>query len=221
MPVPEHREAVDRHLLRETAYDRLCEAIIDGTLAPGESLHDSELCGWLGLSRTPVREALGRLRDEGLVDMAPQRFTRVTSMTVRDVHEVVPLLAAVHGLATELAVPRLNPGDVQELRVHNSAFVTALRARDGRAAYLADDRFHEVFVDVCGNAEVPRVLARLAPRLHRVEQLSDGDLPGGRAVAQHEALITRAETGDGPGAASAARANWMTLGLELEAAFLS
>ena len=56
---------------------KLREAIVDGTLAPGEQLHDEELCGWLGLSRTPVRDALRRLRDEGLVEMAPQRFTRV------------------------------------------------------------------------------------------------------------------------------------------------
>ena len=219
MPVPQDRETVDRHLLRDTAYDRLCDAIVAGTLAPGEALHDGELCDWLGLSRTPVRDALGRLRDEGLVEMAPQRFTRVASMTVRDVYEVIPLLAAVHGLATELAVPRFDASDIRELRVHNDAFSTALRARDARAAYDADERFHDVFVDMSGNRELARVLGRLQPRLHRVEVLCDGDLPGRRSVAQHEAIITRAETGDPPGAASATRANWMTLGAVLERAF--
>jgi DNA-binding GntR family transcriptional regulator len=219
MPVPGQREAVDRHLLRDTAYARLCEAIVDGTLAPGEALHDGELCGWLGLSRTPVRDALSRLRDEGLVEMAPQRFTRVSAMSVRDVHEVVPLLAAVHGLATELAVPRLATADIVRLRRDNEAFVAAVRARDGRAAYDADERFHDLFVERCGNPEVPRVLARLTPRLHRVESLCEGDLPGSRFAAQHEALISRAETGDAPAAASAARANWMTLGGVLERAF--
>ena len=219
MPVPQDRQAVDRHLLRDTAYERVCEAIVEGTLAPGESLHDDELCGWLGLSRTPVRDALSRLRDEGLVEMAPQRFTRVATMTVRDVHEVVPVLAAVHGLATEVAVPRLGKAQIRELRIHNDAYVAALQARDGRAAYHADERLHEVFVDACGNPEIGRVLAGMAPRLHRVEHLSDGVLPTRRSVAQHEALITRAQSGDAPGAASAARANWMTLGLELERAF--
>ncbi len=92
MPVPEHRAAVDRHVLRDSAYDKLCEAIVDGTLAPGEPLHDGELCGWLGLSRTPVRDALNRLRDDGLVEMAPQRFTRVATMSVNDVHEVGSVL---------------------------------------------------------------------------------------------------------------------------------
>src|SRR3954451_4891295 len=121
MPVPQDREAVDRHLLRDTAYDRLCDAIVEGTLAPGEALHDGELCGWLGLSRTPVRDALSRLADEGVVEIAAPRFTRVKGMTVRDVHEIVPLLAAVHGLATELAVPRLTELDKVELRTHHEA----------------------------------------------------------------------------------------------------
>jgi DNA-binding GntR family transcriptional regulator len=219
MPVPQDREAVDRHLLRDTAYDRLCDAIVEGTLAPGESLHDGELCGWLGLSRTPVRDALSRLRDEGLVEMAPQRFTRVATISVRDVYEVVPLLAAVHGLATELAVPRLGAAEIRELRIHNEAMIAAVREHDARAAYRADESFHEVFVDMCGNEEIPRVLARLQPRLHRVEVLCKGELPGGRSVAQHEAILTRAETGDAPGAASAVRANWMTLGAVLERAF--
>lgn len=140
-------------------------------------------------------------------------------MSVRDVYEVVPLLAAVHGLATELAVPRMGKADIRAVRIHNEAFVAALRERDGRAAYRADESFHEVFVDTCGNPEIARVLARLRPRLHRVECLCQGDLPDARSVAQHEAVTMRAQTGDARGAASAARANWMTLGTVLERAF--
>jgi DNA-binding GntR family transcriptional regulator len=219
MPVPDHPAGVDRQLLRDTAYNKLCEAIVDGVLAPGEGLHDDELCTWLGLSRTPVRDALSRLRDDGLIDMAPQRYTRVSPLGVRDVYEVVPVLAVLHGLATELAVPRLGPREVRELRVHQDAFVMALRERAARGAYQADEAFHEVFVDTSGNPEIARVLARLAPRLRRVEVACGAHLPGNRSVAQHEALITRAEAGDATGAASAARANWMTLGSVLERAF--
>lgn len=216
MPVPDDRAAVDRQLLRDTAYRKLSAAIIDGTLAPGEPLHDGELCAWLGLSRTPVRDALNRLRDEGLVEMAAQRFTRVATMSAHDVHEVVPLLAAVHALATELAVPRLSPGDVEELCLHNETFFIALRKRDGRAAYRADADLHGVFVRACGIHEVDSVLARLTPRLLRVESLGVGILPGGRSVAQHQTLISRAQTGDAQGASAAARENWMTLGDVLE-----
>ncbi len=213
MPVPDRRDPVDRHLLRDTAYDKLREAIVDGTLAPGEVLHDEELCGWLGVSRTPVRDALRRLADEGLIELAAQRYTRVATLTVRDVHEVVPLLAAVHGLATELAVPHLGRTAIAALHTANEEFSDAVKRGDGTAAYKADEDLHEVFVDSCGNPEIAHVLDRLTPRLLTVECMCcHSALPGGRFVAQHQALITRAETGDASGAASAARANWMTLG---------
>jgi DNA-binding GntR family transcriptional regulator len=199
----------------------LCDAIVDGTLAPGEPLHDDQLCSWLGLSRTPLREALGRLREERLVEMEPQRFTRVSPVSLRDVRDLVPLLATIHGLATELAVPRLQPSHLRDLRARNDEFIAALRAQSPAAAYEADDAFHAVIVDAAGNAEIPAVLTRLMPRLHRLECLGGANLPGRRSVAQHEALITRAQIGDAAGAAAAARANWITLGSVLERAFAS
>jgi DNA-binding GntR family transcriptional regulator len=212
MPVPRERDAVQRHLLRETAYETLCEAIISGTLAPGETLHDNELCSWLGLSRTPVRGALVRLAEEGLVECAPQRFTRVTPVEVRDARSLFPVLATVHALATELAVPLLGPGDHHRLRAENDRHRAALAAGDASAAYTADARFHGVLVEVSANADVERVLARLAPRLRRLELLPSVTLPGSRALAQHEAIIARAAAGDDGSAASAAREHWLSFG---------
>jgi DNA-binding GntR family transcriptional regulator len=212
MPVPQQRDAVERHLLRDTAYTALCSAIVEGTLAPGEQLHDGELCAWLGLSRTPVRDALARLADEGLVELAPQRYTRVACLRPADAREVFELLAVVHALATELAVPRLQPSELERLKREDDAFVHALVDRDPRAAYAADDRFHAVFVTASGNGEVERTLARLLPRLRRLERLAAGSLPGRRSVAQHKAIVARAAAGDATGAASATRENRRTLG---------
>jgi len=216
MPVPQQRAPVERHLLRDTAYDALCAAIVTGTLAPGERLHDEELCAWLGLSKTPVRDALGRLEDEGLVETAPQRYTQVTPLRAADARHVFPLLAVVHGLATELAVPQLELEDLDELDEHNDAFMQALRARDRVATFAADERFHGVFVARAGNPQVVAALRRLAPCLHRLQSLAMAQLPGGRSVAQHQALVARAGAGDAVGAASAVRANWMTLGALVE-----
>jgi DNA-binding GntR family transcriptional regulator len=216
MPVPQQRDTVERRLLRDTAYLALCDAIVDGTLKPGEQLHDAELCDWLGLSRTPVRDALARLEDEGLVESAPQRYTRVAPLDGRDVRSAFPLVAAVHALATELAVPHLTSYDFRQLRTENDAFVHALASHEGPDAYGADDRFHAVFVAVSGNRDVHRALDRLSPRLRRFERLLDGTLPGRRSVAQHEAILARAAAGDAAGAASAARENWLTLGALVE-----
>ncbi len=218
MPVPEQRNAVERHLLRDTAYAALCDAIVGGDLAPGEALHDHELCGWLGLSRTPVRDALTRLAEEGLVDLAPQRYTRVTALCARDARDMFPVVAAAHALATELAVPRMSRDDLGALRGESDRFWRALRDADAAAAYAADERFHGVFVRASGNQELGRVLRVLSPRLRRIERLGTRTLPGRRAVAQHQAIVARAAAGDGPGAASATRENWLALGALIERA---
>jgi DNA-binding GntR family transcriptional regulator len=212
MPVPQQRDAIERHLMRDTAYQALCDAIVSGTLAPGETLHDNELCSWLGLSRTPVRGALARLEDVGLVESAPQRFTRVTLLDREDARTLFPVLASLHALATELAVPRLERSDHERLRHANDLHISALKAGDARASYLSDDRFHRVMVDVCENPEIGGVLDRLEPRVRRLELLRSGPLPGRRSLAQHEAIIARAAAGDATGAASAARENWLELG---------
>jgi DNA-binding GntR family transcriptional regulator len=216
MPVPQQTGAVQRHLLRDNAYETLCEAIVSGTLAPGEALHDTELCTWLGLSRTPVRDALTRLADEGLVEIAPQRYTRVTPMQPADAAHIFPVLATLHALATELAVPRLTPTDLEQLRLGNDAFIQALGQGDAAEAYDADDAFHEVFVAACDNPEIGRLLLHVGPRLRRLESLRSGALPGRRSVAQHEAILARSAHGDARGAAVATRENWLELGALVE-----
>ncbi|MDX6700412.1 MAG: hypothetical protein QOF26_638 [Baekduia sp.] len=216
MPVPEHPAAVERHLLRDSAYAQLCDAIVSGTLNPGEQLHDSQLCSWLGLSRTPVRDALGRLEDEGLVETAPQRYTRVTPLRLSDARHAFPVLAVLHGLATELAVPRLVDGDLEELTAHNDEFIERLRNGRREEAFAADERFHAVFVTRADNPHISQAVARLTPSLRRVENLTGVQMPGGRSIAQHQAIIARADGADAAGAAAAARANWMTLGLLVE-----
>jgi DNA-binding GntR family transcriptional regulator len=213
MPVPSGRKVTERQLLRDTAYTALRDAIVAGTLAPGERLHDGELCDWLHLSRTPVRDALTRLEDEGLIETSPQRFTRVRPVRPQDARDSFPLLAAVHALAAELAVPRLDSEDLAELRLANEAFVAAMDEGAVVATYAADDRFHGVFVSRCDNPDVQRLLGRMDGRLHRLEVLRCGALPGMRSAAQHDAIIARTAAGDAAGAASATRENWLTLGV--------
>lgn len=205
-------------MLKDSAYDTLCDAIVSGTLAPGETLHDDELCSWLGLSRTPVRGALARLEGEGLVETRPQRFTRVAQLDQRDAQALFPVIASLHALAVELAVPALHADDQLLLRELNDRHIVAITSRDAAAAYATDDRFHAVFVQRAGNTEVVSVLERLEPRMHRLENLHEGALPGRRALAQHEAIIARAAAGDAGSAASATREHWLSIGALVERA---
>ncbi len=219
MPVPTTTRAIARTLLREDAHAALREAILDGTLAPGERLRDQELCAWLGLSRTPVREALARLEDDGLVETAPHRYTRVTPLDRRQARDAFELVAALHALAAELAVPRIGPAGAARMREANDAFAAALRGGDVDAAIAADDAFHAVLVDGSGNGEIAPALERLMPRLRRLERLRFGTLAGRGSVRQHARIADLAESGQAAEAAAAARENWLSLGALVDRAF--
>ncbi len=219
MPVPVGEDALERDLLKDRAYAAIRDAIVDGTLAPGERLRDQELCAWLGLSRTPVREALGRLEQDGLVETAPQRFTRVAPLDRRAARDAFPVVAAVHALAAELAVPRLTAADLDAMRAANDRFAGALRSNDVDAALAADDDFHSVFVTASANAELPRVLDRVVPRVRRLERLRFGSLPGRASVRQHAAIIAAAAAGDAARTAARVRENWLSLGALLDLTF--
>src|SRR5579863_1863573 len=92
-------DKLDTASLRQRVYQALQDAIVCGDLAPGERLRDHELAARLGVSRTPVREALQRLEDEGLVATAPRASTRVTPLDARAAREAFPVVATLHALA--------------------------------------------------------------------------------------------------------------------------
>src|SRR5438477_137155 len=108
MPVPQARGLVARSLLREDAYRVIRDAIVDGTLAPGERLNDIALAEWLGVSRTPLREAIARLEQAGLVMTKPGRYTMVSPLDVRAARGAQSVTAAMHELAVREALPELS-----------------------------------------------------------------------------------------------------------------
>jgi DNA-binding GntR family transcriptional regulator len=217
MPLPNRQ--IERRLLSDEAYVVLRAAIIDGTLAPGERLRDAELVLRLGLSRTPIREALARLQEDGLVESEPNRYTRVAPLDRRDARDAYPIVAALHGLAAELGVRHLTAQDMRTMQSQNQRFARAIAAVDVDEAMAADDAFHGVLIDASGNPAIAATLDRLMPRLHRLERVQFGSLVGRRSVSQHEAIIAASERGDAQGAADAVRENWLSLGALMEQTF--
>ncbi|GLU45677.1 GntR family transcriptional regulator [Nocardiopsis ansamitocini] len=218
MPVPQGRGLAAKSLLRENAYRMIRDAIVDGTLAPGERLVDGDLVAWLGVSRTPIREALARLEQAGLVQTKPGRSTIVSPLDVRAARNAQSVTGAMHELAVREALPHLSAAELDAMRDANSRFADALRRGDVEAALAADDDFHGVTVTACANQAVLRVLEQFTPVLRRVERLRFSSLSGRGSVAQHERIIALCAEGDVEGAAAAARANWQTLVPLLDAA---
>jgi DNA-binding GntR family transcriptional regulator len=213
MPVPGRDGVLATSLLRDRAYTAIRDAIVDGTLAPGERLLDAELSEWLGVSRTPIREALGRLERSGLVLTRPGHSTVVSPVRARETAAAQSVVAAMHELAVREAVPLLSASDLDAMRAANARFAAALRADDVDAAVAADDDFHEVAVAASGNAAVRAVLDQFGPVLRRVERMRFGSLAGRGSVAQHDRIVALCAAGDVEGAAAAARENWQTLAL--------
>jgi DNA-binding GntR family transcriptional regulator len=217
MPVPSSQGLVARSLLRDAAYRAIRDAIVDGTLAPGERLNDEQLISWLGVSRTPIRDAISRLEQAGLVQSKPGRFTIVSPLSARQTRAAQSVAAALHELAVREAVPLLSAAELDAMRAANDRFASALRQGDADAALDADDQFHDVAVSASANPVIRSVLEQVTPVLRRVERLRFSSLPGRASVAQHDKIIELCAAGDAERAALAARANWQTLASLLDA----
>jgi DNA-binding GntR family transcriptional regulator len=208
----QHLAPVARVSLRNHVYGLLRRAIISGELPPGLRVRDQDLAQRLGVSRTPVREALQRLEDEGLVETRPGSLTRVVPLDTPEARDTFPVVATLHALATRLAVPRLLAADLEALRQANKALAAALAANDLQRAIAADVRFHLLFVQRAENAALALTLDRLMPRVRRLEVAQFGSLAGARSVEQHEAIVEACVRRDATLAADLVEHNWMSLG---------
>ncbi len=211
MPIPADAPVAERSLLRDDVFTRLRDAIVDGTFAPGEQLRDQELAGWLGVSRTPVREALLRIGETGLVVARPGRSTVVSDVDVDKVRDARDVVASLHALAVREAVARLGKSDLKRMREANRRFRSALRTGDVDAAIAADDDLHAVPVDVSGNRALRAVLEQYTPVLRRAERLRFSRPPGRDSATRHDSLIALCAEGDAAAAAEVAFDTWHSL----------
>lgn len=213
MPIPQDAgtSALKRGLLRDDVYTRLRDAIVDGTFAPGEQLRDGDLAEWLGVSRTPVREAILRLGAAGLVTTAPGRSTTVAELEVKAIRDAQSVVASMHRLAVELAVAQLTPADLAAMRAANRRFAAAMKAGDAEAALAADDDFHAVPVRAAGNTAIVTVLDQFTPVVRRLERLRFATLPGRASVALHARLVELCAAGNTEAAAEVSHETWQSL----------
>ncbi|MCV7420264.1 GntR family transcriptional regulator [Mycobacterium yunnanensis] len=211
MPVPRQSASPQRRLLRDDAFTAIRAAIVDGTLQPEERLVDAELSEWLGVSRTPIREALARLDAAGLVRTRPGQYTIVSPLDTRAMTDAQGVAAAMHELAVRDAVPHMGPEHIAAMRSANERFDAALHDADVDAAIASDDAFHDVAVQLCANQAVRAVLDQYSPLLRRMERARFASSIGRDSVAQHTRMVDLAEAGNAEGAAREARLNWLAL----------
>ena len=207
MPLPQTETRLNRSLAREEAYGKLRDWIIDGRLRPGEILRDQEIAQSLGVSRTPIREALRRLEDEGFVETALNRWTRVAPLDLRKAMEMYGVLEALEAFALEHA--RLTPQDLQNMAAANEAMRRSIERKKAGSALHADEAFHGVWMARAQNSELWVLVAQLKIKLRRIELAYwDRAAQTEQSVREHAAILKALRKGSRREAITALRENW-------------
>ncbi len=169
--------------LRDVVFNTLRQAILTGELKPGERLMEIHLANKLGVSRTPIREAIRKLELEGLVTMIPRRGAEVAQITEKSMNDVLEVRRALDALCVELACERITQEDMGRLKQACEAFEAAVRTRDVKKIARADVELHDIIVQATGNQRLVQLIHNLSEQMYRYrfEYIKD--------ASQHQRLI--------------------------------
>lgn len=195
--------------MRDEAYDILREWIIIGKLKPETKLKDQELSDILGISRTPIREALLKLEDDGLVISKANSWTLVAPIDLKEAENIYSIVEVLESLAVEQGIQNFTKEDINELEKINEKFKTNLTAGEKVATFQADYDFHDKMVQLSNNIEIPRLLTNLKVKIQRMEihyfsQLNNSH----ESYFEHQQIIQAFKEKDLNLVINAIRANW-------------
>lgn len=195
--------------MADTAYGQIRRRIFDNQWLPGHQALEHEIAAELGMSRTPVREALMRLHNEGLVEVIPRHGMRVLPVSATDMQEIYQILTALECMAAELLAAR-RPGakELQPLVDATRAMDQALKADDLEAWAAADEQFHRQLVELAGNRQLQATVLNYWDRAHRARLFSLRLRPKPvNSTKEHMRMVERLRAGDVEGAARVTRAH--------------
>ena len=161
--------------LRDVVFKTLREAILKGNLAPGERLMEIQLANQLGVSRTPIREAIRKLELEGLVIMIPRRGAEVARITEKDLKDVLEVRTSLEELAISLACERISDASVEALKEALKNFKAAINGGDVTKIAESDVAFHDIIFAATDNARLIQIVNNLREQMYRyrLEYLKD------------------------------------------------
>jgi DNA-binding GntR family transcriptional regulator len=186
---------------RDLVLRKLRDAILSGHFRPGQRLPERELVQQMGVSRTPIREALRKLELEGLVTTIPYKGPVVTAPTLKDAQALYEVRASLEGLAIELFARRSDLEAVERLHAQVAAAERAWGRRSIPGVLAANNALHDEIAAGCGNVLLQQMLANLRDRivLLRVKSLSYPDRPK-HSIAEHRAILRQISRGQATGA---------------------
>ena len=169
--------------LRDVVFNTLRKAILTGQLRPGERLMEVHLANKLGVSRTPIREAIRKLELEGLVIMIPRRGAEVAQITEKSLKDVLEVRRTLDVLSVELACERISEEEKEQLKAACDEFEQATKGKDASVIAKADVRLHDIIVDATGNQRLKQLVNNLSEQMYRYRFVYIKD------ESQHEKLI--------------------------------
>lgn len=183
-------------------FDRLAasirDMIVEGELAPGSRIPERVLCERFGVSRTPLREALKVLASEGLIELLPNRGARVVVLTAADVEEMFEVMAALEGLAGELAAARVTEQDLAELRALHYQMALHFSRGERMAYFRLNQQIHSKIFEISGNRTLIGVYRGLAGRIRRARYIANiSQTRWAEAMEEHGRILAALEARDG------------------------
>lgn len=163
--------------LRDVVFNTLRQAILKGELAPGERLMEIQLADRLGVSRTPIREAIRKLELEGLVLMIPRKGAEVAKISEKSLRDVLEVRRSLEALAIELACERMEAEELAELEMAQEAFKAAIASGDAMKIAETDEGYHDVIYKGTRNDRLVQILNNLREQMYRyrLEYIKDED----------------------------------------------
>lgn len=196
--VPPLLPKVERQRLHDTVVDHLRNFIVEGLLAPGMKLNERKLCETLGISRTPLREALKVLAAEGLIDISPNKGASVSQMSEAEIREMFELMSGLEAFSGELACERITPTEIADIKALHYAMLACRAQNDLSGYYARNMAIHDRINEAARNSALRQTYLSINRRLQALRFRSNFQTPKwDRAIHDHEDMIQALEARDG------------------------
>lgn len=198
VPEPLFGPRIARPSLHDAIVTRVRDMIIEGELPPGTRIHEGQLGAALGVSRTPLREALKFLASEGLIELSPGKGTVVRKFSPKDVRDSLIVLGDLEALAGRLACENATDADIGKVRALHDRMMGYYASRDRLPYFKLNQNIHSAIIGISKNEPLAFVHGTLQARLRRIRYIgNEGPEKWAGAVADHEEMITALEARDG------------------------
>lgn len=190
---------ITRRTLHEEVLERLRDMIIEGTLAPGQRINEGVVGAQLGVSRTPLREAIKTLASEGLVEILPAKGAIVRKFTARDLGQILQVLKSLEQLGARIACEQASDATIQAIEALHTRMMALYAAKNRLEYFKLNQAIHSAIVAASGNAVLMEMHETLQARIKRLRFIgNEGPSKWAGAVAEHEEMIAALLKRDAP-----------------------